>query len=232
MAKLRSILFLVSMMLSALIIGIVALPALLRREWSIAVSKLWCRTCLLSLHVFCGIDDRIQGQEHLPKGAAIIAAKHQSMWETLRLTTLLPRPSFVLKKELKHWPIFSWFARRNGFIFIDREAGSSALRDMTQAAKTMAAEGAQIIIFPEGTRVKPGEEAPFQPGVAALAKALSLPTIPVTHNSGAYWIQPGPEKKPGTVDMTILPALPAPRDRKAYLMQLKDAIDPVPAFEE
>ncbi|MEM7739170.1 MAG: lysophospholipid acyltransferase family protein [Pseudomonadota bacterium] len=225
MTKLRSILFLASMMISALIIGVIALPALLRRDWSLAISKLWCRTCLLSLRVLCGIDDRITGADYLPKDAAIIAAKHQSMWETLRLTTLLPRPSFVLKKELKHWPIFSWFARRNGFIFIDRAAGASALRDMTIAAKERAAEGAQIIIFPEGTRVKPGEKAPYQPGVAALAKALGVPTVPVTHDSGRYWLQPGPEKKAGTVDMTIMPALPAPKDRKAYLAQLEAAID-------
>ncbi|MEM0930323.1 MAG: lysophospholipid acyltransferase family protein [Pseudomonadota bacterium] len=228
MTKLRSILFLVSMMLSALIIGIVTLPALLRRDWSLAISKLWCRTCLFSLKVLCGIDDRVHGTEHLPSGAAIIASRHQSMWETLRLTTLLPRPSFVLKKELKHWPIFSWFARRNGFIFIDRDAGASALRDMTNAAKRMASEGAQIIIFPEGTRVRPGEDAAFQPGVAALAKALQVPTVPVSHDSGRYWIQPGPDKKPGTVEMTVLPAIPAPHDRKAYLSDLQAAIDGSP----
>ncbi len=228
MTQLRSILFLASMMLSALIIGIIALPALLRRDWSLAISKLWCRTCLLSLKVLCGIDDRIEGAEHLPTGAAIIAAKHQSMWETLRLTTLLPRPSFVLKKELKIWPVFSWFAMRNGFIFVDREAGASALRDMTNAAKAMAAEGAQIIIFPEGTRVKPGEEAEFQPGVAALAKALKVKTVPITHDSGRYWIQPGPVKEPGTVHMKVLPALAAPRDRKSYLSSLQAAIDGTP----
>ncbi|MEO1657351.1 MAG: lysophospholipid acyltransferase family protein [Pseudomonadota bacterium] len=228
MTKLRSILFVASMMLSALIIGIVALPALLRRDWSLAISKFWCRTCLVSLKMLCGIDDQVHGSEHLPQGAAIIAAKHQSMWETLRLTTLLPQPSFVLKKELKHWPIFSWFARRNGFIFIDREAGASALRDMTNAAKAMAAEGAQIIIFPEGTRVQPDHDAEFQPGVAALAKALKVPTVPITHDSGKYWIQPGPEKRPGTVEMTVLPALPAPRDRKTYLADLQAAINGAP----
>ena len=229
MNALRSLLFLASMMLSAIIIGLLALPALLKREWSIGISKIWAQTCLGALHLFCGIKDQVEGGEHIPQGAALIACKHQSMWETLKLTVLLPRPCFVLKKELKHWPFFSWFARRDGFIFIDREAGASALREMTEQAKARAAEGAQIIIFPEGTRVKPGEGVPFQPGVAALAKALGIPTIPVTHDSGAFWIQPGPEKRAGTVTMTFMPAIQAPKDRKAYLRHLKETIDgPVP----
>ncbi|GGY45095.1 lysophospholipid acyltransferase family protein [Parvularcula lutaonensis] len=225
MTRLRSILFVLLMFLFAIVTGLVAWPALFKREWSLAVSKFWTRGTLWLLKVLCGIRDEVRGMEHLPTGPAIIAAKHQSMWETLKLTTILPRPCFVLKKELKGWPIFSWFAIANGFIFIDREAGAKSLRDMTNQAKERLAEGAQIVIFPEGTRSAPGERLPYQPGVAALAKALDVPTVPVSHNSGEYWLQPGPIKKPGTIIMTIHPPITDVSNRKQFLRAVEAAIE-------
>ncbi|MEM9837982.1 MAG: lysophospholipid acyltransferase family protein [Pseudomonadota bacterium] len=221
----RSLIFLTYMFVLSVILGLIAMPVLLKREWSIAFSKFWARSVLVGLTVFCGIKDQIIGEENLPKDAALIASKHQSMWETLRLTTILERPSFVLKKELKHWPIFSWYCRANGFIFIDREAGASSLRDMTNQAKDRLAEGAQIVIFPEGTRSKPGERIPYQPGVAMLAKTLGVPTVPVRHDSGRFWKQPGPKKEPGTVTLTILPAINDASNRKTFLRSLETAIE-------
>ena len=221
----RSYLFLLWMFSFSVAFGILALPCLLRREWSLAASSLWARGILGGLTVLCGIDDRIMGLENAPQGAAIIASKHQSMWETLRLQALLPRPSFVLKKELKQWPIFSWYCRANGFIFVDRDAGAKALRDMTTQAKDRLSEGAQIVIFPEGTRSRPGERLPYQPGVAALAKSLGIPTVPVSHDSGRYWVQPGALKTPGTITLTLHPAIPEASHRKTYLRALEGAIE-------
>ena len=225
---LRSIIFLTYLFLAALVLGILALPALLKREWSLAISKAWAGSSLFVLRIVCGVRDEVEGPENIPQDAAIIAAKHQSMWETLKLTVLLPRPSFVLKKELANWPVFSWFCRANGFIFIDRDAGARSIRDMTKQAKAMASEGAQIVIFPEGTRAKPGEDLPYQPGVAALAKALKIPTVPVGHNSGEHWVNPGPEKIPGTIHLKFHPPIPEVGNRDSYLSALKTAIDGVP----
>lgn len=221
----RSVIFLVYMFAVSIFFGLIALPALAKREWSIAFSKVWARSVLGGLTVLCGVRDRIIGMENVPEGPAIVAAKHQSMWETLRLMALLPRASFVLKKELSEWPIFSWFCRANGFIFIDREAGARSLRDMTNQARDRLAEGAQIVIFPEGTRSKPGERLPYQPGVAAMAKALGVPTIPVGHDSGRFWVQPGPLKVPGTITMTILPAITDASNRKVYLESLERMVE-------
>lgn len=221
---LRSVGFLVFLFLFSLLVGVLAFPALLRREWSLAVSKWWAGTNLAALRLFCGIDDRVLGAEHLPEGPALIAARHQSMWETLKLTTLLDRPSFVLKKELSRWPVFSWFCRANGFIFIDRKAGARSLRDMTEQARARIAEGAQVVIFPEGTRSRPGEHLPFQPGVAALARALGVPTVPVTHDSGRFWQQPGPIKKPGTITLEIFPPITDASNRKEFMRTLEDTI--------
>lgn len=221
----RSTLFLAYLFVVSILFGVIALPALLRREWSIAFSKFWARAVLAGLSVICGIRDRIEGLENLPEGPALIAAKHQSMWETLRLTTLLERPSFILKKELKHWPIFSWYCRANGFIFIDRDAGARSLRDMVNQAKERLGEGAQVVIFPEGTRSRPGERLPFQPGVAALARGLGVPTIPVTHDSGDCWRQPGIRKCSGTITMRFFPPLAAEADRKGFIRKLEETID-------
>lgn len=225
MQMFRSYLFVAWLFLFTIVVGLIGLPFLLKREWSIAYSSFWARGLLGGLNVLCGIKDEVHGLEHLPKGGAIIAAKHQSMWETLRLQALLPRASFVLKEELKHWPIFSWYCRANGFIFVDREAGAKALRNMTIQAKERAAEGAQIVIFPEGTRSLPGERNPYQPGVAALAKALGVPTTPVSHNSGEHWVQPGPLKIPGTISMELHPPILDASNRKAYLRAVEQSIE-------
>lgn len=220
----RSILFIAYMFVYTLLIGIVAFPALFKREWSIAVSKVWAKGLLGGLNVICGIKDRVVGIGNVPQGPALIVANHQSMWETLRLTTLLDRPSFVLKKELENWPIFSWFCKANGFIFIDREAGAKTLRDMTNKAKAMIDEGAQVIIFPEGTRSIPGQRLPFQPGVALLARSLGVPTVPISHDSGRFWVQPGPMKKSGTITLTVHEPITEVADRKTYLEAIEAAI--------
>jgi 1-acyl-sn-glycerol-3-phosphate acyltransferase len=220
----RSFFFLTTMFLGALLLGLFGWPALFKREWSIAVSKLWARTSLGALKLFCGIDDRVIGGENVPSGAAVIAAKHQSMWETLRLTVLLPQPAFVLKKELSRWPVFSWFCRANGFIFVDRQAGASALRDMTAQARIQSAHGSQIVIFPEGTRVPPGERVPLQPGIAALARALEIPVVPIAHDSGSFWVQPGPRKRPGTITMTVHPPIEDTSNRRRLMAALEEAL--------
>jgi len=220
----RSVIFLTYMFSASIVFGLLALPALLKREWSIAFSKFWAGNLLGALKLFCGVNDEVVGAENIPEGPLLVAAKHESMWETLKLTVLLDKPSFILKKELKHWPIFSWYCRANGFIFIDREAGTKTLRDMTTQAKARAAEGHQIVIFPEGTRSKPGEVLPFQPGVAALARSLGVPTVPMTHNSGTCWLQPGPEKRPGTISLRIDQPIHDASNRKAYMKALEGSI--------
>ncbi|MCQ8185854.1 lysophospholipid acyltransferase family protein [Parvularcula maris] len=225
MQKALSILFIVYLFVFSILVGIICSPALLKRDWSIAVSKFWAGGLLGGLNVLCGVKDEVRGAEHLPEGPALVAAKHQSMWETLKLMVILPRPSFVLKKELEHWPIFSWFCKGNGFIFIDRASGASAMRDMTAKSRARLAEGHQIVIFPEGTRSLPGKRVPYQPGVAMLAKTLKVVTVPISHNSGEHWVQPGPLKLPGTITMTVHPPISSIADRKAYLRAVEDAIE-------
>ena len=218
--------YLAFLCLSTAVIGILGLPFMANEGAARRIAKLWTGSNLAAARLLCGIRSDIRGAEHAGPGPAILAAKHQSMWETLRLYVDLPRPCFVLKKELKSIPMFGWWCQAAGFIFVDRDAGATALRSLLSDARKAVDGGAShIVIFPEGTRVAPGERAPYQPGVAALAKSLKLPVIPVAHNSGSYWLTPGPRKIPGTITLEYLPTLPAGLSRADLTEQLEGAIE-------
>jgi 1-acyl-sn-glycerol-3-phosphate acyltransferase len=136
----------------------------------------------------------------------------------------LPDPSFVLKKELGQLPVFGWYARANGFVFVDRAAGASAMRAMTVGAKAAAARGQQVVIFPEGTRVGHGAPPRYLPGIAALSKALSLPAVPLAHDAGAYWGK-GSEHRAGTVRFRVLAPVPPGLPRRDLMQRLETVIE-------
>lgn len=226
MRYVRSCLYLIFLTLSVAVVGIFGIPVMANRGAALQIAKFWARINLQAAKILCGIRSDIQGREHLNHSPAILAAKHQSMWETLKITAEVPRPCFVLKKELKSIPLFGWWCQAVGFTFIDRDAGAKALRAMLIDAKEALADGAShIVIFPEGTRSAPGERQKYQPGVAALAKSLKLPVVPVAHNAGSYWLTPGPIKVPGTIEMKIFPPLPAGLDRTELTVRLEETIE-------
>ena len=226
MRLIRSYAYLLFLCLSTTVIGLLGVPFMAYRPAAWQVAKLWARSNLCAARWLCGVRSEVTGREHFETSPAIIAAKHQSMWETLALTVELPRGAIVLKKELKSIPMFGWWCQAVGFIFVDRDAGAKALRSMLTEAKTALKDGAShIVIFPEGTRAAPGSHAPYQPGIAALAKSLNLPVVPVAHNSGSYWLTPGPEKIPGTIKMEVFPPLPAGLDRAALTEELERTVE-------
>jgi 1-acyl-sn-glycerol-3-phosphate acyltransferase len=226
MTRFRTRLFDVYMVIVTLLIGVLLSPGLVRRSWAIGVCKLWCGALLFGLRMICGLGSKVEGRGDLPDGPAIIAAKHQSMWETLFLFRDLPRPSFVLKRELGRVPVFGWWAKAAGFIFVDRSAGAKALRSMVTDSQAAIADGAtHIIIFPEGTRVPAGQSAPYHPGVAALARALDLPVVPVAHNSGCFWRHFDRLKVPGTITLQYLSPLPAGTPRAQLMAALPEIVE-------
>lgn len=224
MNTVRSYLFTLFLVLLTGVMGIVFLPAaLLGPEVSRAVIKVWSHVALSALKIICGVSHRVEGAENLPTGAAIVAANHQSMWETVALYAILKRPVMVFKKELLNIPVYGWWARAAG-VMIDRDAGAKAIRRLRAETGKRLATGDQIVIFPEGTRGPPGGLLPLMPGIAAVYLVADAPVTPAVHNSGDHWRHPGSIKVPGVITLKILPPIPPGLPRKDFMGRLDAAL--------
>ncbi len=226
MTALRSALFIVyiwllTALLSALYLPLLVLP---RRAMGPAV-RLWLKAVQGGLKVLAGLDWELRGAENLPPGPLVIASKHQSAFETFIFHLLLSDPAFILKRELLWIPFFGWYLAKSGVVAIDRSAGTKALKAMVKGAEAAAAAGRPIVIFPEGTRAAPGDRLPYHSGIAMLYGALKLPVVPIALNSGLFWRRRGFLKKPGTITIEALPAIPPGMDRKAFMAELESRIE-------
>ncbi len=154
-----------------------------------------------------GIRYRVEGLEHLPERPAVVLAKHQSAWETIAFQLIFPPLSFVLKRELLRIPFFGWGLALTSPIAIDRNAGRDALRQIEEQGRQRMAQGFWVLVFPEGTRVRPGERGRYQIGGAWLAARTGAPVVPVAHNAGELWPKNAFLKRPGTVTVRIGPTI-------------------------
>jgi 1-acyl-sn-glycerol-3-phosphate acyltransferase len=223
----RSILFNVALYVNFLAQAIVFSPVLLMPErWFWPVGRFWVRSTLWLHRAICGVDDEIRGGENIPSGGFIVASKHQSAWETLRLVELFPRPSFILKRSLLWVPLFGWYLRKAGMIPVDRGGGSAAMAAMTEHARRAVREGRQIIIFPEGTRRPPLAPPEYRHGVARLYNDLGVICLPVALNSGLFWPRRSLAHRRGTILLACLPPIPPGRDPETFLRQLQAVIEP------
>ena len=167
---------------------------------------------------------RLEVEGRFPPGAFLIAVKHQSMFETLEMVRLARTPAIVLKRELSDLPLFGWATRRYGVIPVDRDAGPKALREMIALGKEAAASGRAVVIYPEGTRVRPGETPPLQSGFAGLYRALGLPVVPVAVDSGRTW-GPNLPRRSGTVRMLVGEPIPPGLKRDEIEQRVHAAIN-------
>ncbi|MCB1500760.1 MAG: 1-acyl-sn-glycerol-3-phosphate acyltransferase [Bauldia sp.] len=197
----------------------------LSQQAGVRYTQLWGRVSLLLLRVLAGIRLEVRGREHLPAGPVLVAAKHQSAFETFALLPLLVCPTMVMKVELLKIPLFGAYSRMTGMILVDRMKGSVALRDMVQRGREETAKGRQIAIFPEGTRRASGAAPAYQPGVALLYKGLGLPAVPAALNSGLFWPRRSFRKYPGTIVIEFLPPIEPGLDSRAFLGRLETAIE-------
>lgn len=226
MTVLRSVLFNIAFWGMTTIAGVLALPLLAGpRRWLIRPMRLYAQAVVGMLRLICGIHFRIVGLDRLPRsGAALIAARHESAFDTFIWFALLPDAAYVLKRELQRVPVWGWYAWKAKQISVDRSAGGSAMRHLLRSAKAALAEDRQVVIFPEGTRVAPGERLAFQPGIAALATSTGMPVIPVATDSGRCWGRRAFIKRPGTITITLLPPIPPGMKREALLARLESVI--------
>jgi 1-acyl-sn-glycerol-3-phosphate acyltransferase len=174
------------------------------RYWAITrwpAFVIWC------LKHICQLDYQVQGREHLPSKATVIASKHQSAWETLAFQNLFVQPTWVLKRELLWIPFFGWGLRLIRPIAINRSSGRRAMQQVIEQGTASLARGQSVIIFPEGTRVNPGQHKRYGLGAATLAIAADVPIVPVAHNAGTFWRRKEFIKRPGTVQVVIGPPI-------------------------
>ena len=170
-----------------------------------------------------GIRTRIEGE--IPEGAVIVASKHQSMFETTEIQLILDTPATVMKSELGRIPLWGRLTRAYGIIPVDRDGGGPALRRLLRDAGEAVAEGRPIVIFPEGTRVSPGEQPPLEPGFAGLYRALNLPVVPVALDSGRIWPRRSFVKRPGVVTMRFGEPIPPGLPRREVEARVHSAIN-------
>jgi 1-acyl-sn-glycerol-3-phosphate acyltransferase len=222
MIVLRSALFLLWFAVLTTLLSLLFCPVLiLPRGATVWLARVWSRATLWGLRIFAGIGMEVRGRP--PRGAVLVAAKHMSMWDTLALYVTLDQPGIVLKRELLSIPFYGWFLRKAAAIAIDRGGAASALRKMGQRAQAVLAEGRPVLIFPEGTRKKPGAPPDYKPGVAGLYGMLAVPCVPVALNSGVYWT--GFRKKPGTIVLEFLEPIPPGLKRQNFMKLLESRIE-------
>lgn len=187
--------------------------------------KPWAMGSLWLLRIICGIRYEIRGRQYMSDGPVIYASKHQSAWDTTIFLILLKRPAYVLKRSLLRIPLWGWYLWRMKMIAIDRSAGASTIKHMVKQSKEALQEGRPIVIYPEGTRTRPGATPTYHPGVIALYSQMKVPVIPVALNSGLYWGRDAFLKRPGTIVLEFLPPIAPGMDKNQFISQLEHTIE-------
>ena len=208
MRLIRSLLFYLgqigsTLVFSPLSILLLPLPFPLRyylvSRW--AVFNLWW------LKLTCDVNYTVEGLENIPDQAAIIMCNHQSAWETLALQSIFMPQVWILKRELLWIPIYGWGLATMQPIAIDRGNAIRSIRQIVRGGCSRLQQGYWVVIFPEGTRLAPGEKGKYLPGGGLLAEKSGYPVVPVAHNAGYCWPRNTVLKQPGTIRMVIGPAI-------------------------
>jgi 1-acyl-sn-glycerol-3-phosphate acyltransferase len=204
----RSSLFMLGMVIATVIHGALSLLTFpLPSLWRYRFITLWSRFIVWWAKVITGVHYQLEGLENIPESPAIILCKHQSMWETVALQVFFPPQVWVLKRELLTIPFFGWALRLLDPIAINRSSGKQAFTQLIDEGQKRLDAGRWIVIFPEGTRMPPGEVGRYRAGGAALAQATQTPILPIAHNAGLLWPRRGFLKYPGTIRVVIGPLI-------------------------
>jgi 1-acyl-sn-glycerol-3-phosphate acyltransferase len=226
MLILRSALF--NLLFYLVLIGLMlaGLPTLLLGRHAIFwLGRLWSRTSLWLLDEICGMRVEFRGVENIPAGGIIVAAKHQSVWETFALLAFFPDFAFILKRELKLIPVFGWYLARADQIAINRSDGRTALGQATEGARTLLREGRQVLIFPEGTRRPVGATPAYKFGVAHIYAECGAPCLPVALNAGLFWPRRSFLRRPGTVLVEFLAPIAPGLGKEEFLAELQARLE-------
>ena len=223
MLLIRNLIYWLIVAISLPIFGTLALVMLpFRRRFRHYVVSRWTFVLLWGLKHVIGLRFKVVGAENIPTTPSIIACKHQSGWETLALQAIFPQQVWVAKKELLWIPFLGWGLASISTIFIDRKNGAGASQQLTEQGRARIKDGFWIVIFPEGTRIKPGKRGKYRPGGARLSKALEVPLVPVALNSGEFWPKDSFLKSPGEITVVVGAPL-LPRDGQGPEAMMREA---------
>jgi 1-acyl-sn-glycerol-3-phosphate acyltransferase len=222
----RSIIFYIILGLWTLLMGLLSLPFLILPSHYLNKSiKIWISGIFIFLKYICNIIHEVQGLKNIPSEVVLVVSKHQSAFETFALFYYLPNAIFIHKKQLFYIPIFGQYLRKVNMISIERKGGSSTMRSMLKQTKEKASQGFSIIIFPEGTRKKPGAEPDYKSGFVGIYNKMKTPILPVAVNSGKYWPKENFIKKSGKIIIKFLPIIKPNLSRDEVLSEVQKKIE-------
>lgn len=227
MNALRSLAFNLAFYLASAVMTLVTLPvfALAPEPTRLGVVRLWSKMGVVLLRLIVGTRLEVRGKEYMPRGGAIVASKHQSMFETFAIFTVLDAPAMVMKQELSRIPLWGWYTTRTGMIAIAREGGTATLRKLAADVKEATAAGRQVVIYPEGTRRTPGAEPDYKGGLNHLYRVAGAPVVPAATNSGLFWPRRKFMRYPGTIVIEFLPPIPPGLTSAEFGTRLQEAIE-------
>ena len=226
MLVIRSALFTAFFMtFTSLSLTIMAVSTLFPRPFIHWVVSCWSQTLVYALKTVVRLEFEVIGSEFIVDGAAVYAAKHQSAWDTFIYFLIFKNPSYILKKELHKIPFWGMVANKYGAISVNRSGGASSLKQLINDTKDRLSKNYSVIIFPEGTRSKPGIKIPYHPGIAALYSATDVPVIPVAVNSGLFWGRRSFIKRPGVITIEFLPPIDRGLNRRDFMEKLELTVE-------
>lgn len=223
---LKSLTFNVLFFLWTTIVVVMGLPALFGdRRYVHNAARKWGKGTNFLLKHIVGIDVEFRGRDYLKGGPHLIACKHQSLWETAMIETLVPDCTIILKRELTWIPLFGQLLLFSEMIGIDRKSGRKVFAQIIEGARDRIGKGRSVWIFPEGTRRNPGDTPQYKYGVYALYHDLNRPIIPVALNSGYFWGRRHFIKRPGKIILEVLPPILPGLDARTFLNTLEHVIE-------
>ncbi len=220
----RSLVFIIQMYVMMLLMGVACfIPSLLSRKMAIASMRAYCAWVQFSLRWICGLTTEVRGA--VPQDEVIVASKHQSFLDIILLMGALPSGKFIMKRELIFTPILGQYALRIGCVPVNRGKRGKAIAKMKADVENGAQHPGQLIIYPQGTRIKPGVKAPFKVGTFILYEQLEQPCVPAAANVGLFWPRKGIMRKPGHAVIEFLEPIPVGLDQKAFMDRLETQVE-------
>ncbi len=224
MQWLLSLVFVLQMYLAMAVLAVVCTPfAIFSRRAAYAAMHAYCRWVVWTARVLVGLRSEVRGTP--PAGEVLVAAKHQSFFDIILIFGACPRPKFIMKAELRRAPILGWYALRIGCVPVDRGRRGAAIAQMKEDVARGAALPGQLVIYPQGTRVAPGQRAPYKVGTGLLYDQLGAPCLPVATNVGHFWPRRGILRRPGLAVVEFLPEIPPGLPVATFMARIETDIE-------